>query len=43
MDFLCAFVDRMANAKNCPVKRQIPENMKTRLDEYLGRKRPADK
>ena len=43
LDFLCAFVDRMANAKNCPVKRQIPENMKTRLDEYLGRKRPADK
>ena len=42
IDFLCAFVDRMANAKNCPVKREIPENMKTRLDEYLCRKRPAN-
>lgn len=42
VDFLCAFVDRMANAKNCPVKREIPENMKTRLDEYLCRKRPAN-
>ena len=42
IDFLCAFVDRMANAANCPVKREIPENMKTRLDEYLCRKRPAN-
>ena len=41
IDFLCAFVDRMANAKHCPVKREIPENMKTKLDEYLTRKRPA--
>ena len=39
---LCAFVDRMANAKRCPVKREIPENMKTKLDEYLCRKRPAN-
>lgn len=42
IDFLCAFVQRMANAAFCPVKREIPENMKTRLDEYLCRKRPAD-
>ena len=41
IDFLCAFVDRMANAKHCPVKREIPDNMKTKLDEYLTRKRPA--
>ena len=43
IDFLCAFVSRMANAQHCPVKREIPENMKTKLDEYLGRKRPAGK
>ena len=42
IDFLCAFVDRMANARNCPVKREIPENMKVLLDEYLSRKRPAN-
>lgn len=42
IDLLCAFVDRMANARRCPVKREIPENMKTKLDEYLCRKRPAD-
>lgn len=43
INFLCAFVERMANAKRCPVKREIPENMKTKLDEYLCRKRPAEK
>lgn len=41
--FLTAFADRMANAVRCPVSREIPENMKTRLDEYLCRKRPAQK
>jgi hypothetical protein len=25
-----------------PVKREMPENMKERLDEYLGRKRPKE-
>ena len=37
--FLNAFADRMANAVRCPVAREIPENMKERLDEYLNRKR----
>ena len=41
--FLNAFADRMANAVRCPVAREIPENMKTRLDEYLCRKRPGKK
>lgn len=40
IDFICAFVERMANAKCCPVKKEIPENMKEKLDEYLARKRP---
>lgn len=37
--FLTAFADRMANAQRCPVSREIPENMKQKLDEYLCRKR----
>jgi len=37
--FLVAFADRMANAKHCPVTREIPQNMKEKLDEYLCRKR----
>lgn len=40
IDFIAAFADRMANAKRCPVKKEMPENMKTKLDEYLNRKRP---
>ena len=40
--FIQAFVDRMANAVRIPVKREIPDNMKERLDEYLGRKRPKE-
>ena len=40
IDFLIAFTDRMANAQICPVKREMPENMKQKLDEYLCRKRP---
>ncbi len=42
IDFICAFVDRMANAKHMPVKREMPENMKEKLDEYLARKRPKN-
>lgn len=30
----------MANARCCPVGRQIPDNMKEKLDIYLNRKRP---
>lgn len=40
VDFLIAFADRMANAKLCPVKREMPDNMKEKLDTYLFRKRP---
>ena len=40
IDFLIAFSDRMANAMRCPVSREMPENMKEKLDEYLCRKRP---
>ena len=39
IDFLVAFADRMANAKMCPVARTIPDNMKEKLDNYMGRKR----
>lgn len=42
IDFVCRFVDRMANAKRCPVGREIPEKMREQLDEYLCRKRPKE-
>jgi hypothetical protein len=41
--FVLAFTDRMANAVYCPVERKMPDNMKTKLDEYLCRKRPDEK
>lgn len=37
--FIIAFAGRMANAKRCPVAREMPENMKEKLDVYLCRKR----
>ncbi len=40
--FIQAFLSRMANAAVCPVAREIPENMKEKLDEYLTRKRPKN-
>ena len=43
IDFLVAFADRMVNAAYCPVARQMPENMKEKLDNYLCRKRPEGK
>ena len=43
IDFLISFADRMANAKRCPVAREMPENMVKKLDEYLCRKRPEKK
>lgn len=43
IDFLVAFADRMANAAVCPIAREIPENMKEKLDHYLNRKRPPKK
>ncbi|MBQ4265929.1 MAG: Zn-dependent exopeptidase M28 [Clostridia bacterium] len=42
IDFLSAFVGAMAGARHCPVAREIPENMKEKLDNYLLRKRPKD-
>lgn len=39
MEFIRKFVDRMANAKRCPVAKVIPDNMKEKLDIYLLRKR----
>ena len=42
ISFIQAFTDRMANAVRIPVKREMPDNMKERLDEYLGRKRPKE-
>ena len=39
IDFVAAFTHRMANAVHCPVAREIPDNMKEKLDNYLGRKR----
>ncbi len=37
--FICTFAQRMANAAHCPVAREIPDNMKEKLDVYLNRKR----
>ena len=37
--FIAAFTRRMANSAVCPVSRDIPEKVKTELDEYLFRKR----
>ncbi len=43
IDFLNVFAERMANAKHCPVLREMPEKMKEKLDVYLCRKRDTDK
>ena len=37
--FINCYVAQMANAKKCPVSGEMPENMKEKLDIYLGRKR----
>ncbi len=39
IDFILAFTERMANAKHCPVGREMPDNVKEKLDIYLTRKR----
>ena len=36
---ITAFAERMANAVFCPVRREIPDNIKEKIDEYLCRKR----
>jgi hypothetical protein len=43
IDFLIAFTDRMVNAAYSPVAREMPDNMKDKLDQYLCRKRPDQK
>ena len=40
--FIAAFTERMANAKLCPVSREIPDNVKEKLDFYLLRKRKPE-
>ena len=40
--FLSDFTLGMADAVKCPVSREIPEDIKTKLDEYLLRKRRKD-
>ena len=42
IEFIGTFTERMANAAVCPVKREMPDNMKEKLDEYLMRKRPKN-
>lgn len=42
IDFIVDFSRRMADAKLCPVAREMPDNMKEKLDEYLMRKRPKN-
>lgn len=37
--FITAFTEHMACAKRCPVAKEIPDNMKEKLDIYLFRKR----
>jgi Zn-dependent M28 family amino/carboxypeptidase len=39
IDFITAFSSRMANAAICPVSKTIPDNIRTKLDEYLLRSR----
>ena len=39
IEFLILLTDRLTTAAVCPVKREIPEDVKKQLDEYLFRKR----
>lgn len=43
IEFIRIFAEHMANAKHCPVLREMPEKMKEKLDIYLFRKRDTDK
>ncbi len=40
--FIADFTMSMADAVKCPVSREIPENVRNKLDEYLLRKRKKD-
>ena len=42
IDFIINFTQRMANAKRCPVGRDIPENVKEKLDAYINCKKPKN-
>ena len=42
IDFLQSFTKAMAAAPKCPVSREIPDNIRTKLDEYLLRKRKKE-
>ena len=39
ISFITSFTERMVNAIHCPVPREMPDNMKEKLEEYLCRKR----
>jgi len=39
IDFIISFADRMANSIRMPVAKEMPDNMKDKLDIYLCRKR----
>ena len=43
IEFITAFTARMANSAKCPVCREIPDNVKEKLDIYLLRKRDPKK
>ena len=43
IDFLADFTLAMADAVKCPVSREIPDSVKIKLDEYLLRKRRAER
>ncbi len=40
--FIAEFTRRMSHAACCPVAREIPDNIKKELDEYLFRKRKSE-
>lgn len=39
IDFIAEFTRRMARSALCPVSRELPDKVKTELEEYMGRKR----
>ena len=39
IEFILTFTKQMANSMRCPVSREIPDNVKEKLDIYLCRKR----
>jgi len=39
IEFICKFAEQMTNAGCCPVAKEMPDNMKEKLDIYLARKR----